>query len=113
MIDLYTYKCSVLRIIDGDTVELSIDLGLNVHIHHVCRLYGIDAAEVRSEPETAAEATARLSELLANTPIICRTIKDRTGKYGRYLVTLIDKHGTNINEAMVLGGYAARYPAVK
>lgn len=107
--DLYTYRCDLVRVVDGDTVELSIDLGLRVAVRAVCRLHGIDAPKRRCDPCVAAEATKYLTDRLKNTPLTCRTHKDRTGKYGRYLVRLFDKDGWDINEAMVRNGHAKRY----
>jgi endonuclease YncB( thermonuclease family) len=43
----YWYTCSLIRVIDGDSVELSVDLGFNVRIDITARLLGINAPEMR------------------------------------------------------------------
>lgn len=111
---LYEYAATPIRVIDGDTVVLDVDLGFQVHIQVTARLYGIDAAEVRAEPERAAKATEHLTKMLEIGPITCRTYKtkigkDKAGKYGRYLVQLSDCFGKNINQSMVEDGYAEVY----
>lgn len=108
---MYEYRVAAdsCRVIDGDTVELTLDLGCNVFIREICRLYGIDAAEIRDNAVMAAQASRHLNKLLANEPITCRTHKDRTGKFGRYLVELTDFYGRSINQAMIEDGYAKPY----
>ena len=50
---MYTYSCKILRIVDGDTVDVDIDLGFGVWMHRErVRMYGIDTPESRtSDPE--------------------------------------------------------------
>jgi len=106
---VYHYRAEVERVIDGDTVVLLIDLGLDVSRRITCRLLGIDAPEMRKESVVATESRDYLGRLLAVGPLECRTHKDRTEKYGRYLVELIDANGDSINTRMVEDGYAAQY----
>ena len=91
--DLYTYLAKCLRVIDGDTLELDIDLGLHVHVIEKVRLFGIDTPEVygvkKDSPEYEAgkKASNRVIELLPEgTKLWVQTQKDKEGKYGRYLV---------------------------
>lgn len=112
---MYTYKCKVVRVIDGDTVVLDIDLGLFVTIRRSARLLGYDAPEKfgvkkgTEEFEKGVQATIKLTELLgdyANEDFICKTHLDRNDKYGRVLVELFDdfddlRSETSINEQMI------------
>lgn len=43
---MFTYAAKLIEVIDGDTVDLLIDLGLEIHKRERCRLYGIDAPEM-------------------------------------------------------------------
>ena len=52
---MFTYAAKPIDVIDGDTVDLLIDLGFGVHIKERCRLYGIDAPEMPSEAGKAAK----------------------------------------------------------
>lgn len=97
---LYVYKAKVVEVIDGDTLELMIDLGLGVFRKERVRLFGIDAPEMRFQKGKEARSylinlidAAKLVEQKATgqEPIfVVKTIKDRTDKYGRYLVMLYD-----------------------
>ena len=105
---MYEYEAVVERVVDGDTVDLIIDLGMHVHIKERCRLYGINAPERYTE--TGRAATEFLRAQIEGKPLKVRTRKDKQGKYGRYLVTIyLGTWGTNINELMVLEGHAVEY----
>ncbi len=93
---LYTYQATCLRVVDGDTMDLDIDLGMKCHQHERVRLYGINTPETYGVKKDSEEwragmvAKARVIELV-NTPgaqLWIRTHKDKTGKYGRYLATV-------------------------
>ena len=106
----YIYRVlEVIKVHDGDTVELRIDLGFRMTIVRQCRLYGINAAELKDDVVQAEAARHRLAELLMDGPILCKTYRDATEKYGRLLVGLINNSEVCINEAMVREGYAKQY----
>ena len=91
---MYTYAAKLLEVIDGDTVDLFIDLGFGVHVKERCRLYGIDAPEMPTEAGKAAKAYlesllgAATGELFVATRKMTRKPKEKTDKYGRYLAVL-------------------------
>jgi len=86
---LYEYKCTIVKVIDGDTVDVSIDLGLRIYHETRIRLYGINAPEINTDE--GKRAKSRLSELMpVGGEFILRTIKDRKEKYGRYLGIFVD-----------------------
>lgn len=90
----YKYEhVEVLRIIDGDTVELRIDLGNRCWWQESFRLYGIDTPEIHGQTkDSGLAAQARLGKLLANGVLVAETL--RPDKYGRTLVKLtIDYKG--------------------
>ena len=106
----YTYNARVVRVIDGDTVVVNIDLGLDVwkHDQHL-RLRGIDAAEVRTrdavEKAAGLEAKAFLKTLLPpGEPVVVTTFKDRT-TFGRYVAD-VALAGADIGAIMVEKGLA-------
>jgi micrococcal nuclease len=119
--NLYEYKARVIRVIDGDTVELLVDLGFGVHKKDKFRIYGIDTPEVRyrrrglTDEEWEAEklagkaASAYASELLPlDAEVIVHTHKDDQGKYGRYLAEI--KIGEmDYAEEMIKAGHAQPY----
>jgi micrococcal nuclease len=106
--DIWRYNADLIRVVDGDTVEFRVDLGFSVSHAITCRLRGIDAPEPRGETRKAGQdATSHLHGLLTVLkPLTIHTIKDRAGKYGRYLVYIYGSDGTNINLRMVEDGHA-------
>ena len=85
---MWEYYCKVLRVIDGDSFEVSIDLGFFTHKRVSVRLYGIDTPETRtrdaSEKKRGFEAKARVKELFDAADYI--VLKSHgIGKFGRCL----------------------------
>ncbi len=81
--DLYTYRVSNYRVVDGDTLDVTLDLGFNTFRKERIRLARINAPELKTE--TGPVSKNHLSELLADRDIVIQTTKDRKDKYGRYI----------------------------
>ena len=114
---MYEYRCKVVKIIDGDTVDVDIDLGFGVWLHKErVRLYGIDTPESRTrdleEKKYGLAAKDFLTGMLDDDQIILKTHKDKTGKFGRILGELwrtsnyTDK---SINRYMIEKHHAVAY----
>lgn len=83
----YTYRAKVVKVYDGDTVTVDIDFGMDQWKHNEkIRLYGLDTPEVRGveKPEGLKVRDWLRSQILGK-DVIIKTIKDKKGKYGRYL----------------------------
>ena len=111
---MYQYKIKkIKRIIDGDTIDIDIDLGFNLTISHRVRLKGINAAETRTKDleEKAEGIKARLwleKELARQGEWIIETHKE--DKYGRILGTLyLVGDPVTVNEKMLTEGIAKPY----
>ena len=106
---MYEYAARVKKIVDADTLDLAIDLGLGVWIDQRVRLWGINAPE-RFTTEGKA-ATAWLTEQLAPHDVITvRTLKDRQEKFGRYLALLfLPDDQISLNDELVVKGHAVEY----
>ena len=111
---MYEYRCKVVKIIDGDTVDVDIDLGFGVWLHKErVRMYGIDTPESRTrdleEKKYGLAAKKFLTGMLDDDAgIILKTHKDATGKFGRILGDIfID--GKSINSALCKAGHAVEY----
>jgi micrococcal nuclease len=91
---MYNYKATLMRVVDGDTIDAEIDLGFKIFIKERIRLMGIDTPESRTrnlaEKSWGKAASARLSQLLAeaNGEFTLVTKKQKKGKFGRILGTL-------------------------
>lgn len=106
---MFTYNAETIRVIDGDTIVVDIDLGFHVHTVQTLRLLGINTPELRGPNKEAGKAAKqRLEECLLAGPLTVQTVKDRTGKYGRYLATIY-ADGIDLNELLVAEGHAVRY----
>ncbi len=114
---MYTYHVKkVLAVIDGDTIDVEIDLGFDICITKRVRLAGIDTPESRTtdkyEKSLGLEVKALLKQRLsAAKTIVIRTEKpDSSEKYGRVLGWLfLDGEETSFNETMIASGYAWSY----
>jgi endonuclease YncB( thermonuclease family) len=91
---IYIYKAELIRVVDGDTVDLIIDLGFDTSRKERFRLYGIDAPELRFEAGKAAKAWLE-DALTPLEAIYIQTIqlstKAKRDKYGRFLAVLYDR----------------------
>ena len=103
----YLYKAEIDNIYDGDTITCTIDCGFGIKLtKQKIRLYGINCPELRGDEKVRGrEARDALRNKLHEGKIILKTIKDKKGKYGRWLgiVYLKDE---NINNWLVKNGYA-------
>jgi micrococcal nuclease len=105
--DFYSYKATCIKVYDGDTITCNIDCGFKVYLNKTkIRLYGINTPEVRGEEkEKGLISRDRLREKILDKDIVIKTIKDKSGKYGRYL-GIIYFDGLNINDWLVEEGLA-------
>lgn len=107
----YTYRAIVTNIVDGDTIDVDLDLGCHVWIHRRLRFLDVDTWEVRGvEREKGLAAKAYVEEVIGNAQrIIIQTEMDAEGKYGRLLawVHLIDADGnsTCLNKLLIIEGH--------
>jgi len=114
---VFEYKCTLLRVIDGDTFDCDIDLGFSVWMRKErVRLLGIDTPESRTrnleEKKLGLAAKARLKALLPKKFMII-THKDGKGKFGRVLAEPMVEHPEygliNVCERLIEEGHARTY----
>ena len=114
---MYEYRVkSVLNVVDGDTIDVDIDLGFDISITKRVRLAGIDTPESRTSDKAEKALGLEVKNLLKETlkkatTVVIRTEKpDSSEKYGRVLGWLfIDGAEQSFNEAMIASGYAWEY----
>jgi micrococcal nuclease len=114
---MYEYRVkTVIAVIDGDTIDVEIDLGFDISINKRVRLAGIDTPESRTTNKEEKVLGLEVKELLkkklkAASNIVIRTEKpDSSEKYGRVLGWLyLDGDGESVNHALIAGGYAWGY----
>lgn len=113
---MYEYSAILDRVVDGDTIDVILDLGFDVHLKSRIRLYGINTPETRTrdpeEKEKGLAAKARVEELLEGRNIIVQSKEYNRGKYGRVLAVIIvvnPEGRVNINEQLLQEGHAVEY----
>ena len=107
---MYTYHAFVTSVYDGDSVTLDIDLGFGVVLKgQKIRLLRVNAPEIRGESRPMGlKSRDALRAKLTEKWIILRTVKDKKGKYGRWLGEIwIDD--VCINDWLLTEGHAAPY----
>ena len=107
--NIYYYKAFITKIYDGDTLTCDIDCGFGiVKKKQKIRLFGINTPEVRGESrEQGLISRDKLREKILNKDIILQTIKDKKGKYGRWL-GVIYYENQNINDWLVENNLAVK-----
>jgi len=111
---MYEYGCTVERVVDGDTIDVILDLGFDIRFKSRVRLYGIDTPESRTrdkdEKVRGKMAGAFLKDAVDNgSKVVIETkLKDSRGKYGRVLGNVV-VDGININEALIKNFLAVAY----
>ena len=110
---MYEYRCKLVKVIDGDTIDVDIDLGFGVWLKKErVRLVGIDTPESRTrdleEKKYGLAAKEFLIKWTGAGELRLKTQKDKTGKFGRILGELWT-FDTNINQKMIEEHHAVAY----
>ena len=109
----YIYKAVVTRVVDGDTIDVTIDLGMTVFTRQRIRLANVDAPETYGVKKGSQEWLSgmrvknHLAKLIMGKNVVIKTIKDKKGKYGRYIAHVY-LDGVSVNEHLVKSGLAKR-----
>ena len=96
--DTYIYNAYVTSVYDEDTITCNINCGFGVELKkQKVRLFGLNTPEVRGESKEAGLVSRdKLRERILEKNIKLKTIKDKKGKYGRYLgVVFLDEENIN------------------
>ena len=110
---MYDYRCKIVRVIDGDSILVDIDLGFGTwRCGESIRLFGVDCPECRSRDpkEKAAGLAAKefVKGLLHDGGTYTLTTKEK-GKFGRYLGVILLSDKTSVNAALVSEHLAVPY----
>jgi micrococcal nuclease len=112
----FTYNATVVRVVDGDTVDVDIDLGFGIWFRNQrIRLLGVDTPECRTTDDLE-KRFGMLAKSVVETlcpvgaKIIVQTELDDKGKFGRVLGILMVQDATiNLNEFLITERYAVAY----
>lgn len=107
---MYTYKATIVNVVDGDTVDAVIDVGFKMTTIQRLRLLGVDTAELTSkdplERVKAQEAKLYTIEQLLNKSVLINT--EKSDSFGRYLATVY-VGGIDFNKSLLEKGLAVPF----
>jgi micrococcal nuclease len=113
---MYEYACKINKVLDGDTVDIDLDLGFNVVLAgQRVRMAGVDTPESRTtnteEKPRGLLSKRRLTDKLTGVKCKIRTFKpdNNDDKFGRILGEFILEDGTNVNKWLIENNYAVAY----
>jgi micrococcal nuclease len=111
---MYEYQAVIKRVVDGDTVDIDIDLGFGVMLKDErVRIMGIDTPESRTrdltEKKFGLAAKERLKQLLGKKSILKCKEYDSKGKFGRILGDFTTNDGRMVTDVLVEEGHAVAY----
>ena len=115
---MYEYRCKVNKVVDGDTVDVDIELGFGIVLtDERVRIMGIDTPESRTSDDVeklfGKAAKYRLQELLGEKAILRTQIakdgEDMKGKFGRILGDFVAPDGRTVTEIMIEEGHCVPY----
>ncbi len=112
---LFHYTANVTRVVDGDTIDVILDLGFNIYHKGRIRFMGINAPESRTKDAVEKEAGLAAKRYVEDwinaleNKVIIETCLDEKGKFGRILGRVLNDEGECLNEEMVSLGHATPY----
>ena len=112
---MYEYRATIRRVVDGDTVDVTLDLGFNILYNSRIRLLGINTPESRTrdlqEKKLGLAAKERVKELCpVGSKVMLKTTKDGRGKFGRILGEIfVEGVVQSLNQLLVEEGHAVEY----
>ena len=116
--DTYWRRARLVKVIDGDTLDLEIDLGFYLYTIQRVRLLGIDTPELRSKDpderhrgqvaKAEVEMWLTVSEAAGGPwPLLVRTEKDDS--FGRWLAVIFNREGRSLGQYLLDTGFAKEY----
>ena len=114
---MYQYKCKINKVLDGDTVDIDLDLGFNIVLSNQrVRMAGVDTPESRtSNKEEKPRGLLSKKKLAEKIPVgswqIIETQRsdNNDDKFGRILGVFILEDGTKVNDWLIKNNYAVAY----
>ena len=116
---MYEYKCKIIKVVDGDTVDVDLDLGFGVWLRNErVRIMGIDTPESRTSDKIekifGLAAKERVKHLLGEDAILLSKVKGENGenmkgKFGRILGDFRTPQGDLLTSKLMAEGHAVAY----
>lgn len=108
---MYDYKAKVTNVVDGDTMDVTIDLGFHIFTEQRLRIKDYDAPETwrpinEAEEKAGEQATKRAKQLLLDKEVIVQTT--RQGLYNRWMAKIYFEDGTDYSQTMIDEGHVKK-----
>jgi len=107
----YQYRAHVTNVVDGDTIDATVDLGFTVSVSVRFRLNGLDTPELTSSDPSTREAANKakqfVTEKIKDKDIILQSVKQ--DKYGRWLANIYLADGSQLNQILLENHLAVPY----
>lgn len=107
---MYTYNGIITHVVDGDTMDIQLDLGFKISFNIRVRLAAINCPELSTQEGQQAASFVRQFE---NSQVVVNTVKDRKDDYGRYLAYVTVNYNnqlTQLNQLLLDLNLAKPYP---
>ncbi len=110
--NLFHYRATVDRVVDGDTIDVTLDLGFDIQMKARIRFHGVNAPESRTrdavEKEAGLAAKRYVEDWLSaiDGKAVIQTSLDEKGEHGRVLGRILSDDGACLNDEMVSLGHA-------
>jgi len=111
---MFEYKAQLVKVIDGDTIDIDIDLGFHIVLRQRCRLQGVNCPEARGLTKEAGDQATEFVRTWFQSggdPVTVQSSKPYPNdKYGRFLVVVHGKIAApSLNDALLSSGNAVPY----
>ena len=110
---MYEYDCTIRRVVDGDTIDVDVDLGFGTwRCNERIRLFGVDTPECRTRDAKEKVAGLLAKKFVGHALHVGGTYKLQTrekGKFGRFLGVIFISARTSINATLVSERLAVAY----
>lgn len=105
---MYEYKATLVKVVDGDTIDVMVDLGFDVHLVQRVRFARINCPEM-STPEGPVSKQFVIDYLVGK-DVVIKTSKNTFDRYGRWIAEVF-AGVDNLNDLLLQKGLAVPYPA--
>ena len=110
---MYEYECTIRRVVDGDTIDVDVDLGFGTwRCSERIRLYGVDTPECRTRDAEEKAAGLLAKKFVEDALHVGGTYMLQTkekGKFGRFLGVIFIQGSASINAALISENLAVPY----
>ena len=110
--DDYSRRAEIIRVVDGDTIECTIDLGLKIYKKTKIRIFGINCPETKGDSKPAGLVSKAFTKewFATNKEFMVRTVNQgKEDSFGRLIAEVSSMDGVSLGDTLLGLGYAVKY----